>query len=172
MTPNGSGAIIGTVEKIVDPADLSTRARIDAAIILASGTRKRRSSINGLSAAFFTVGQLTEGDKFTTAFKVGARTGRTVGLVQSVSATVVVNDRTMVNQIIVEPMPGSNTDLCSGGDSGSLLCIERTSGNRKVCEIVGLVHAEGTADGSGNYRSIIACHIRDVMNYFGLRLDR
>lgn len=171
VTPDGSSEIIGTVAKIVDPADSLTRARIDAAVILASGIRKRRSAINGLSAAIFTVGQLTEGDKFKTAFKIGAKTGKTEGIVQTVSATVVFNDRTMVNQIIVEPVPGSDADLCSAGDSGSLLCVERTSGTRKVCEIVGLVHAEGDGDGSGRHRSIIACHIKDVMNYFGLRLD-
>lgn len=166
----GKEAIIGKVVQVVNTEDAANN-RIDAAIISVTGSRRRRDRIDKVSTPFFSIGVLTEGDKLTRAFKVGGKTGRTEGLIQTISGSVIFDDRTMVNQIIVEPEPGSQADLCDGGDSGSLLCVEREVDGRKVCQIVGLVHAEGSPNGDGTFRAIVACHIKEVMDYFGLRLE-
>ncbi len=168
--PVGKDYVIGKVVEVVDKEDPASN-RIDAAIVSVTGTRKRRDRIDKVSTPFFCIGALTEGDKLTRAFKVGGKTGRTEGLIQTVSGSVIFSDRTMVNQIIVEPDPGSQADLCDGGDSGSLLCVEREVDGRKICQIVGLVHAEGSPNGDGTFRAIVACHIKEVMDYFGLRLE-
>ncbi len=163
--PAGQGPVIGTV------VDTEKNRTIDAALVEPQGPRDRSRSIVGLPSPFFVSGILTAGDEHRTeAFKVGATTGLTRGTVKSVSASVIVGDMTMTNQIIVEP-DSQGDDLCDGGDSGSLLIVKRSQNGNTVYQIVGLVHAEGSPNGDNNFRSIIACHFNEVQKRFGITVE-
>lgn len=170
ITSGDVSAVVGTVVDVAPPGD------IDAALIRPSGRRRRSRSIRGVDSRLFVSGALTAADEHhTRAFKVGARTGRTTGIVRNTRATVMVNGRTMHNQILVEPEAGQ--DLCDGGDSGALLIVETQQNGITINQVVGLVHAEGSmlrdgdnTPGSFSHRSIIACHFRDVQDYFGIRV--
>ncbi len=163
--PAGQEPLIGSV------LDAEKNQTIDAALVEPEGPRDRSRSIVGLPSPFFVSGVLTTGDEHQTrAFKVGATTGLTRGTVKSVRASVIVGDTTMTNQIIVEPdTPGD--DLCDGGDSGSLLIVERSKNGNTVYQIVGLVHAEGSPNGDNDFRSIIACHFYEVQKRFGITVE-
>ncbi|MEO1530210.1 MAG: hypothetical protein AAFX06_32875, partial [Planctomycetota bacterium] len=158
--PNG---IIGTVEDSEIPT-LADGGSIDCAIIRPSGPREPDLVIRLVSPnKRFVPNVLTQTDVHRTrAFKVGAFTDRTSGIVQSVNAVVNVNRGVpMPNQIIVEadgPDP-----IIKGGDSGSLLLVQ--SQDPGTIFVVGLVHARSTDN-----RAIIATHFHEIQNRFGVTL--
>ncbi len=164
--PAGQTAVIGTVVASA-PIDV-----IDAALIKPKRLRSRSQSIVGISSQVFVTGQLTPGDHhLTAACKVGAMTGFTEGIVKSTDATVIVHDKEMRNQIIVESMNGTD-DLCDAGDSGSFLIVRTVQNGITINQIVGLVHAEGSADENGPFRSMIACHFSEVQRQLGIRITK
>jgi len=164
VVPTGQSAVIGTVTAAA-PIDI-----IDAALIKATGKRPRSRSIVGVHSQLFVNGVLTSGDEHhTVAFKVGAKSGFTQGIVTNTSATVIVDDKEMSNQIIVDPM-NETDDLCDSGDSGSLLVVEIVQNGITINQVVGLVHAEGSTGNKTQNRSIIACHFKDVQDYFGIMI--
>lgn len=94
--------------------------------------------------------------------KYGRTTGQTKGRIDAINATVNVNYgapngvATFVNQIII--IPGS---FGAGGDSGSLVVVEKGSDARKP---VGLYYAGSSQIG-------VACPIDAVLNEFGVTVD-
>jgi hypothetical protein len=92
--------------------------------------------------------------------KYGRTTGRTKGRIYAINATVNVNYGTgiarFVNQIIITP--GS---FSAGGDSGSLIVVERGSNTRRP---VGLLFA-------GSSSVTIANPIGSVLTRFGVDID-
>ena len=164
--PAGQTAVIGTVVASA-PIDV-----IDAALIKPKRFRNRSQSIVGIPSQVFVTGQLTPGDHhLTVACKVGAMTGFTKGIVKSTDATVIVHDKEMRNQIIVESMNGPD-DLCDAGDSGSFLIVQTIQEGITINQIVGLVHAEGSIDENGPFRSMIACHFSEVQRQLGIRITK
>lgn len=159
--PPGFSAEIGTVVDSEMPPAGGTGS-IDCAIIaLRSGGRDVRPKIKGLQPPRFRSAKLTSPDVHrTTAIKVGAVTGRTEGIVKSVSTFVDVNGAKMPNQIIVESEDGS--EIIKGGDSGSLLLVKASDDT--LFNVVGLVHAR-SSDGT----AMVATHFDEIETRFAVK---
>lgn len=162
--PNVTGVtnpMIGSVLDATAPND----DQLDAAIILAQDPRvigkglldqNNKKLLTPLVPSF-----LSPADEHQTqCFKIGAVTGDPTkkGIVESVSATVVIDGVTMRNQIVVK-----GQGIMERGDSGSLVLVEGTINGSPVYYVVGLAHAVTDGD-----KSIVASHFKDVAQRFGI----
>jgi hypothetical protein len=161
--PPGFEAEIGSVIDSEMPAAGETGS-IDCAILqLRPEGRDADPLIKDLGPPFrFGSAKLTRPDVHrTTAIKVGCETGRTEGIVKSVSTAVNVNGAIMPDQIIVESEDGSV--IIKAGDSGSLLLVK--AHDASLFNVVGLVHAR-SADGT----ALVATHFDAIENRFGIKV--
>jgi len=162
VPPGFSGEIGTVVDSEMPPA--GGAGSIDCAIIsLKAGGREADQLIKGLELPnLFGSSKLTPPDVHrTTAIKVGAETGRTQGIVKSVSTIVVVNGAKMPNQIVVESEDGS--EIIRGGDSGALLLVK--AADNSIFNVVGLVHAR-----SRDNRALVATHFDEIETRFGVKV--
>ncbi len=162
--PDGSSAVIGEVQASAIPS-VSGQNSIDCAIIKPLPmTRPIQRTIKNIGPPdVYYQAKLTWPDEHRTrAFKIGAVTGRTSGIVQSVNAAVDINGVTMFNQILVESdSPGS---ILEPGDSGSLLLTLADDGS--TFYVVGLVHAKARES-----NALVATHMDEIESYFGVKVS-
>ncbi|TWT55973.1 hypothetical protein [Allorhodopirellula solitaria] len=164
QTPDGSSAIIGKVVRASVPS-VDGQRQVDCSIIRPGPMNrefKRTIKNIGLPDQYLST-KLTWPDEHRTfAFKIGAVSGRTNGIVQSVNATVRLNGIDMDNQILVESV--DDNPMLLPGDSGSLLLTEAT--DHSVFYVVGLVHAKTNDSGA-----LVASHIDDVESTMGVKVS-
>jgi hypothetical protein len=163
-TPVGDNRVVGTASEHQQRDD-----SVDCALITPSGSRGFEGLVLGIPAnATFKAGSLRSRDEnVTEVFKMGAKTGhdpQLLGIVDSVSASLQVEDMSFTGQIVVRGTePGSFGDR---GDSGAIL-LRRSSDDANSFEIVGLVHGT-TADNRVAYAS----HFKKVQKALGFTLTR
>ncbi len=153
--------IIGTLFDF-EPIVFSTSANnvVDAAISLSSTANlDNRTPSDGYGAPESTTASATVGLRVR---KYGRTTGQTNGRIDAVNAIVNVNYGAtngvarFVDQIIIKP-----SNFSAGGDSGSLIVVQKGGDARKP---VGLLFA-------GSFLVTIANPIDDVLTRFGVTID-
>ncbi len=146
---------------------------IDAALIRPTpGSRGYRLRIKGVEGRF-RFRDLRLFERFDMElFKAGAKTGVTnVGTLKSIDAQVQIETtlasgfvatNNMEHQILVE----AEQEVIQPGDSGSVLFTKGEHSGENF--VVGLVHAQ-TEDEMGRLGfGLVACHIKEVMDHFGI----